>query len=449
MLTLGHVAGIVGAAAPSRGAGLPVCGFSTDTRSIRPGELFIALDGPNFRGSDYIDEAFRAGAVAAVAERGESDTGAVLLVDDASAALLRLGEDARARLDAPVAAITGTVGKTTTKDVLAALLGGRETVAAERSFNNGVGVPLTLLRTGRSTEALVLEIGASAPGEIARLTRAARPTHALVTLVAPGHLEGFGDLDVVAREKLSLFEGLEPGGVAFVNGDDPRLAAAEVPAGVERVSFGFGAACDVRAVDVEVDECGSSFRLRGEDVRIAAPLVGRHNVMNVLAAIALARALDVPLEEIARRARDVAPAALRMESRVVGDMTVLFDCYNANPTSMNAALDAWTGLGNGARRVAILGDMLELGGDDERYHRELGRRLARTELDDVVLVGRHVGATRDEMVEAGFDASRILHVGDVIAGRPAILARLAPGDHVLLKGSRGVRLERLFDGGAG
>lgn len=446
MLTVAAVAEITASKPPESGGDLEVCGVSTDTRSLRPGQLFVAVDGPNFRGSDYIDEAFRAGAAAVVAERGESGAGVVLRVADARAALMRLGAHGRSLVKGPVAAITGSVGKTTTKDILATLFGGRNVVAAEKSFNNAIGIPLTLMRATSATEALVVEVGASEVGEIGRLTRLVRPTHAMITRVAPAHLDGFGSIEGVAREKLSLFEGLEAGGVALVNGDDPRLAGAVVPDGVERVAFGLGERNDVVARDIQVSDEDVAFTLEGE--RISAPLFGHHNVMNLLGAVAMARAMGLASDEIRERALLARPPSMRMEVRRVAEMTVLYDCYNANPASMTAALESWCSVGGEGRRVAVLGDMLELGEDSAAHHRDVGRRLADLDIDRIVFVGSEIEAAREELLGRGFDEQRVLHVEDVIAGRSAILRWLESGDRVLLKGSRGMALERLFEGAA-
>jgi UDP-N-acetylmuramoyl-tripeptide--D-alanyl-D-alanine ligase len=447
-MTLGEAAEIMGAELAAEHGGAPVAGVATDTRTLAPGEIFFAFDGERSRGSDHLDAAFAAGALAAVSPRPAPARGRVLVVPDVHAALLRLGAAVRSRLAIPVIAITGTNGKTTTKDALRALLAaGRRVVAAHGSFNNKIGVPLTICRADESTEALVLEIGTNAPGEIAMLGAVARPTMALITSIGPGHLEGLGGIDGVLREKLALADALIPGGWLFLNREDPRLAAA--PLARERfgnlVWYGLGADATVRAHDPVVDESGVGFRFGHGGPLVRAALHGDKNLVNLLGACAVARACGLDDATIARGAAAIETPKMRMEVRHERGIEATFDCYNANPASMEAALDAWTARGCGGRRIAVLGDMLELGAAAEPYHAALGRHLARLDLAHVVLVGSAMAAAQAALERSGAHQGRIRRFADVLAASDYVRALLRPGDRVLLKGSRGVGLERLFE----
>ncbi|MCA9320844.1 MAG: UDP-N-acetylmuramoyl-tripeptide--D-alanyl-D-alanine ligase, partial [Planctomycetes bacterium] len=282
--------------------------------------------------------------------------------------------------------------------------------------------------------------------EVATLTNVARPHLALITCIAPAHVEGLGGLDGIRAEKLTIAEGLVEGGVLFVNGDDPALVGAAVARrDVEVRSWGFGEHCELRGREPAVTNDGVSLRLSPEGPRIEAALLGRHNLSNLLAASVLARALGLTEDEIAAGARQVRPTPLRMERRQVGDWLVIFDCYNANPGSMTAALDELVRQPVVGRRVAILGDMLELGSDSEGHHRDLGRRLAGLGLDAVVFVGSAMRRAQAAAAKAGADAANLHAFDDARACRSDLLSLLRDRDTVLLKGSRGMVLETIFD----
>lgn len=448
-ITLQEIARLIGATVDPAAGACPVTGVSTDTRTIKAGDLFFAFDGGQRSGSDFIGEAFRAGAVAAVSPRAALVSGPVLVVADPGKALLSLGAHVRSRLSIPVIAVTGTNGKTTTKDAIAALLGQTmRVVAAAGSFNNQIGVPLTICRADESTEVLVLEIGTSGPGEILALGKIARPTIALITCVGPGHLQGLAGIDGVLREKMSLAETLIDGGWLFLNGDDPRLANAHVPqkARLGRVmTFGLSESCDFHPIDATTDETGVGFRLARDGRRIHARLRGRQNLLNLAAAVAVARKFGLSDAALERAALTIVPPKMRMEERRVAGMTVIYDCYNANPLSMNAALDEWCDRPTNHRRVAVLGDMLELGDETERYHRVLGQKLAKLTIEKIILVGSAMKFCEAALLEAGVKASKVSLYPDVHAAKAAALGSLLPGDEVLLKGSRGIGLERFIE----
>jgi UDP-N-acetylmuramoyl-tripeptide--D-alanyl-D-alanine ligase len=452
--TLNDIAAALGCDGPDEGGDLEITGISTDTRQLRPGELFVAVDGPNFRGRDFLEAAFERGAVAAVAASGPAagpicTAGPLLAVDDGAAALMRLGRAMRERLDIPVVGITGSVGKTSTKDALATILASeKRVVAARASFNNRIGVPLTLARVEPSTEVAVLEIGTSLPGEIRALTTVARPHVAVVTAIAEAHLEGLGSIEGVLAEKLSIREGLVEGGSLLLNGEDPRLAPRVRELGAR--SYGFSAEADFRAHAPEVGADGVSFRLSPQGPVIRAALVGRHNLLNLLAAASVARLLGMSEEAIAAAAPAVAAPRLRWQRREIatprgGRAALVLDCYNANPASMRAALATFAAQQGRGRAWLILGDMAELGAASASAHRELLEEVrAEPRFADaqIVLVGPAMSAAgaifgdREGVATANATAevSRALES----------LGGLADGDSLLVKGSRSMALEDAF-----
>lgn len=417
-----------------------VDGAEIDSRRVTAGELFVPVVAER-DGHDFVPAALAAGAAAYLTSRPVAgavadgpagvDAAPAIEVDDTVVALGALGGAARDRLPDRVVGITGSVGKTSVKDMLAAALRARfDTTASANSFNNELGVPLTLLGAHDGTEALVVEMGARGPGHVAALCRMARPTVGVVTRVAAVHTETFGSLDEVARAKGELVAALPGSGVAVLNAADPRVAAMAGRTPARVVTFGDGG--DVRAERVVLDgELRPSFRLvtpwGDEDVALAAR--GFHMVENAVAAAAAALACEVPLAGVAAALRTAAVSHWRMELRTLpSGARLLNDAYNANPTSMAAALRALVVL-DGRRHVAVLGLMAELGPTSEDEHRAVGD-MARDLGVEVVAVG--VPAYGGTLV-------------DDLDGAVAALGDLGPGDAVLLKGSRVVGLERLAD----
>lgn len=435
-------------------------GVTTDTRRDCAGEVFVALRGERHDSHDYLHDAVAHGAVGLVVDR-DVEVAALMRrarlqgarepflvkVGDTSRALLDLAKEHRRRSRAKVVGITGSCGKTSTKEWLGAVLeASMPAVRSPGSFNNDVGVPLTLFQLDDETRAAVVEIGTSAPGEIERLTDVARPDIGIVTCVAPAHLEGLGSLEGVAREKSSLPRGLPADGVCILNGDDAacREMAAVTSARVELVRVNQEA--DWFATDVRFHALGTSFLLQGARP-VTVPRLGSHNVYNALAVIAAAHHLGVPEEEVLRRLADVPSAARRLEPKRVGGVTIFDDTYNMNPESARSALQAIAGLRpeRGGRAVAVLGGMAELGADSAALHRRLGEQVARSGQDRLVCVGADARAIADGALAAGMPAARVLHVDDADAARAALLDELSPGDRVLCKASRCVQLDRFVD----
>jgi UDP-N-acetylmuramoyl-tripeptide--D-alanyl-D-alanine ligase len=427
-------------AAGGRSGGFAVTGISIDTRSLQPGDLFVALQGER-DGHDFVAEAFAKGAAGAMVSRDVAG-GAVLRVDDTLVALTRLGEFARARSQAKVIAVTGSVGKTTTKEMLRRALAPFGSVhAAEASFNNHIGVPLTLARMPRDTGFAVLEIGMNHPGEIAPLARIARPHAAIVTNVERAHIGLMGSEEAIAEEKASIFRGLVPGGTAILPRDSAFLTtlSAAVPAGAVKVTFGKGELADARLVEAEssAEACDVLARIGDVLVRFGLAAPGAHMAMNAVAALAAASAVGVDVEQAAAALDGFTPLAGRGARRniaVAGGTAMLLDeSYNASGASMRAAF-AVLALQNG-RRVAVLGDMLELGEDAEDEHVDLRGPL----IDAADLV-----FTCGEMMGYLFDVLPVDrqggHAANAAALAPLVKAALQDGDCVLVKGSYGSRM---------
>ena len=433
-------------------------GISTDSRSTRPGELYVALSGERFDGHDFVARALAAGAEGAVVSRptGAVGGGARLYpVEDTLVALGRLASHRRQALPASVVGITGSSGKTGTKDLTAGALAGSLRVHATRgNLNNRVGVPLTLLSAPPDAQVVVAEMGTNEPGEIAILTGIARPDVGVVTTVGESHLEKLGSLEGVLAEKLALLGGLPPEGSALVGDTPPELplAARRIREGARVAGWSERADPDLRPGLAERDPSGHfTFSWRGERVALAVP--GRHYVANALLALAVAETLGVPPAEAARGVATVPPPPMRGEVRRLGGLTLLVDCYNANPQSVRAALDLLEGH-SGRCRVAVLGTMLELGEGSGALHRRVLEDALGRDLELVVATGGFARAAAQAPTRAGGPGLELLIAPEPEDAYPLLRARLAGDEVVLLKASRGVALERLLplferDWGAG
>lgn len=418
---------------------------STDTRSMPAGSLFVALCGEHFDAHELLDKAVRSGAVAAVVERIPEDAPAIpyFLVEDTVVALGALARFYRRRLDASVCAITGSNGKTTTKELTKAVLATRfRTHANTGNLNNLVGAPLTLLATPPDAEAVVVELGTNAPGEVARLAAIAEPDACIVTGIAEEHLEGLGDLEGVLREETSILLTLPHAGFAVVSDEPPALAQRARELGARTLAAGWSEGADpgLRAEDVRITEQGNvAFRWQGRDVQLALP--ARHNARNALLALGLAREWGVNPDAAIQALGTVRAGRLRGEIARLGDLTVLVDCYNSNPSSLRAAVDTLQGMPARGARVAVIGTMLELGPRSAEIHREAARTLAASSIDLIVATGEFYPAF--ERLASGL-GERLARVHDPLDAFPVLEARLRGDETVLLKGSRGVALERLL-----
>lgn len=432
-------------------------GVTTDTRVAAPGALFVALRGERHDAHAFLAEAARAGAAAAVVSDAAAPGAAGLprlLVADTLAALGAVAHHHRRRFDLPVVGVTGSNGKTTTREMVAAILATRGPVLkTEGNLNNEVGVPLTLLRLEASHRAAVVELGMSHPGEIARLCALARPQVGVVTNAAAAHLEGLGSVEGVADAKAELYQGLPPGGVAVANADDPRMLRRAQASGRRLLTFAAGRQRrgDVVVLEVLSQDAGGLRFLLGignREVPIALGLVGAHNAANAAAAACAAIALGCSDAEIARGLAAVAPVGRRLRlERLPSGVLLVDDCYNANPLSMAAALGTLVELARaeGGRPLAVLGDMLELGAEGPALHRQVGAGAAAAGLHRLLCFGPLARELQAGAVAAGLPPGQAFHTEDVAALAARARAELAAGDVLLVKASRGMRLERLVE----
>lgn len=428
--------------------GVPVGGVAIDSRTVGVGEAFFAIHGHRLDGHAFLADAAARGAACLVVHTVPDDPPAnapLVLVDDTTRALGRLAAWHRARFTVPVVAVTGSNGKTTTKEMIAAVLGTRWNVLKpERSFNNQWGLPLTLLKLGAEHGAVALELGTNQRGEIATLAAIADPTVGVVTTVAAVHTEFLGSLEGVRDEKAALVRAVKASGVVALNADDARVASMARETAARVITYGCAAA-DVRAGDIAEPADGLRFMLECGAARhpVALAFAGRHNMTNALAAAAAGVALGFSLEEIARGLATARPMKGRCVWRTAGDVLVLDDTYNASPSSVRAALDTLATRRDDRRAIVVLGDMLELGAASDDAHREVGRLVAALPADEFVGVGPGMALALEAARAAGIGAAQhFSRFEDTVAH---LLKRLAPGDVVLVKGSRGMRMERVAD----
>lgn len=429
----------------------PVGGITIDSRRLAPGEAFVAIQGHRFDGHGFIDEAAHRGASCLIVSRlPESSNGSsalpLILVRDTTKALGQLAQFHRVRFRQPVIAVTGSCGKTTTKELIAHLVGEPGAVLKTTGTqNNHIGVPLTLLRLAPEHRMAVIELGSNHPGEIAYLASIVEPDMAVITNIGPVHLEFLGSIMGVLQEKLSLLDVLPAEGTAILPGDqlDVCLEAPQhLDPHVRMVTFGTSDRCDIQALDIHRAEQGMTLRLRDQISRWAIPLVGHHNVENALTAVACAWALGVPLSTA--RARLASFQAVPLRSQVVRrqGLTILNDCYNANPLSFARALETLRDM-EVRRKVAIVGDMLELGSYAPAAHEAIGRLASQLGIDAVLAVGEYAGCVAQGVRELRPDGVTTFRtVRELINDLPAVLQE---GDGLLVKGSRRLSLEQVTE----
>jgi UDP-N-acetylmuramoyl-tripeptide--D-alanyl-D-alanine ligase len=425
-------------------------GYSIDTRTVRPGELFFAVKGERLDGHDFVEQALKAGAAAAVVARDRAGKYAhksgLLVVEDTLAALQKLATAVRKLWAKPLIGITGSAGKTTTKEAIAHLLSTRYRVLkSEGNFNNHFGLPLMLLKLEPEHDVAVIEMGMSHLGEIRALAAIAQPEMGVVTCVAPVHLEFFDSLAGIAHAKYELVEALPPGGTAVLNADDEYVSQFGRDFRGKVVTFGISPGADVRAEKFEsLGTAGSRFELIAGGCRetVTSPLVGKHNVYNMLAAVAVALERGLSPSEAGAALGSLSASDKRGQVIQVGDTTVINDCYNSNPKALDAMVDSLATMPAG-RRIVVAGEMLELGLAAEELHRRCGQHVADRGID--VLIG--VRGQARQMVEAarkrGMATAEFMESPEQAGEWLAREAR--KGDVVLLKASRGVKLEKALE----
>ena len=424
-------------------------GYSIDSRTIRAGELFFAVKGERFDGHDFVSAALEKGAAAAVIRKDQwhrySWTTRVLMVEDTLAALQMLATAVRKVWGKPLVGVTGSMGKTTTKEALAHVLGTRfRVLKSEGNFNNHFGLPLMLLKLEPEHDVAVIEMGMSHAGEIRALAKIAQPEIGVVTNVAPVHLEFFDSLAGIARAKYELIESLPAGGTAVLNADDDYVSQFGRDFKGKVILYGTRATAEVRAENIENRGAeGSEFDViaAGKRQHARLPLVGEHNILNALPAVAVGLVRGLTLSEAAGALATLAPADKRGQVLQLGNITVINDCYNCNPNALNAMVDALASVA-AKRRIVVAGAMLELGPTAEELHRQAGRHVARKKID--FLLG--VRGAAQAMVEAAREAGMQAKFVETPEEAGEWLAReTRDGDVVLLKASRGVKLEKALE----
>lgn len=428
------------------GADVSVTGVSTDTRTIEKGMLFVAVRGESFDGNDFIDAAAEKGAAAVISDRAEgaeSHSVPVILVKDSRAAQLALAHYHRMRFPVKLVGVTGSVGKTSTKDMVYAVLSAKyTTLKTEGNFNNDIGLPRTLFRLNESYGAAVIEMGMSDLGEISVLSKAAAPDICIITNIGWCHIENLKSRENILKAKLEILDGASANAPLILNGDDEFLKTVDIP-GRRIVKYGRSEECDVRAEDITQSADGQEFTLiyGGRSYPAKLPVVGEHHVMNALAAFAAGIEAGMTPDEIV-------PAFLRYESSGMrqriekrGEITVILDCYNASPTSMESSLSVLGGMTVTGRKCAVLGDMLELGAMSAQLHAGVADYIMKN-ADCAFLYGAEMAHCRERLEHAGFE---VYHSTDKAALTAQLLEWLRPGDAVLFKGSRGMRMEEIAE----
>ena len=435
------------------GEDVSVTGVSIDSREASPGDLFVALSGSRVDGHDFVGRVQAAGGRAVLVSRADAlpePSPPAVVVDDTRRALLDLAADERGSFTGNVVGVTGSVGKTSVKDLTAAVLRTRHRVGvAPRSYNTEVGVPVTLMNMPPDAEVAVLEMGSRGRGHIARLCEIARPDVGVVTNVGLAHLEMFGSPNAVAAAKRELVEALPERGTAVLNADDPVVRAFADHTAATTLLYGTGAGADVRAEDLALDRAGHpSFTLRtpaGAE-RVELSLAGEHMAWNALAAAACGIALGLTPGECATGLKEARVSPWRMEVFAGRDgVTVVNDAYNANPASMAAALKASRWMAGDGRCLAVLGEMAELGAVSTREHERVGELIARVGIDRLVTVGSAARAIGAGAVREGVDPAHVTATDSVAEAIEAIRQAMRPGDVILVKGSRVTALERVAE----
>jgi UDP-N-acetylmuramoyl-tripeptide--D-alanyl-D-alanine ligase len=422
-----------------------------DSRKVTKGDVFVALKSERDDGHRFVNAAFAAGAAAVIVDRrthvecAPRDARKLIAVDDPLVAVQRVAARYRKELGILIVGVTGSSGKTTTRSFVAAVLKSALPVGETyTNWNNHIGVPQSILRFTGGEWAGVIEMGANHEGEISVLSKIVRPDIALITNIGYAHVGLFGSLAATTRAKFEIVDGLAPEGFLLCNGDDPRLVAGARKRGVRTEYFGLSPRCKIRPSEVSFDAAhGLSFVLDGQKFRLEVP--GRHFLYSALPAVFLGRRCGIPDDRIAQALAAQRPVALRGTVVDKHGIRFIVDCYNANPSSMKSAIGALLDLAGKRKKVAVVGDMLELGSHAKRLHRELGRSLAENGIKKVVAVGDWAGAVADGALAAGMKPERIRTAQKAEAAAGIVKRFVAPGEMVLLKGSRGMHLETVLE----
>lgn len=439
---------------------ISVSGVSIDTRTIKKGELFVAIRGGAFDGHDFVSQAFEMGACGAVIDRSQSDkiekrikdnTKALIAVDDTIMALQEMAAFHRQKYYIRVVGVTGTNGKTTTKEMIARILGQRLWVLKnEGNLNNHIGVPLTLLRLNKRHQAAVIEMGMSGIGEIARLCEIAAPNIGVVTNIGAAHLEGLGSIENVIKAKGEVVESLSESDTAVINADDKNSVSLKNKAKGKVITFGIDNDADIMAVDIRHQRpSGAIFTIKKghDEISVRLSMSGRHNIYNALAAAAAAVMLNFDLEDIKAGLEGFEPFKMRSEIMVLNSgVRIINDSYNANPASMEAAIRLLSDFKNNGRTFAVLGDMFELGDYAREAHLNTGRAAVDSGIDYLIAVGELAGFIASGASSAGMKQDNIFVCMDHQEAVDILNRLTHSGDTVLIKGSRKMAMERITEG---
>jgi UDP-N-acetylmuramoyl-tripeptide--D-alanyl-D-alanine ligase len=422
-------------------------GISTDTRSLTPGSLFVALSGDRFDGHDFLAEAIRQGVTGVVVSRGPAEPCqgvAVFLVEDTRTAFQELARFHRCRFQLPVIAVTGSNGKTSTKDMIAAILSTQlHVLKTEANFNNEIGLSQTLLKIDATHQAVVVEMGMRGRGEIAGLAAIALPTVGVVTNVGETHLERLGSIDNIAAAKAELIEALDGKGLAILNGDDPYVRAMSGITAARAVYYGLNPDSDIRAINITqtAQEVAFDCAAGADYFRVVVPMPGIHNAYNALAAIAVGVELGLAPEHVIQGLAQFEAGKMRLNIKKINGVTVIDDTYNASPLSMAAAIEVLASVAKG-RKLAAIGDMLELGPAAPAAHSKVGAHLASIGVEVVFTIGELARVAGEAALEKGVPV--VIPCSSHEEAVRELRQRLFPGDTLLLKGSRGMTMEKLL-----
>lgn len=424
-----------------------VAGVTTDTRKITNANLFVPLQGEKSNGHDHVQQAFEQGASASFWEHNQPNPpegAALVFVDDSLKALQQLAKAYLNELDTKVIGITGSNGKTTTKDMTASILGTKYRVhKTSGNFNNHIGLPLTVLSAPEDTEMLILEMGMSSRGEISLLSKIGQPDAAIITNIGESHLLDLGSREGIADAKMEIVEGLKPDGVLIYNGDEPLLINRVTDLEIRKISFGRSLTNDYYPLKIESGQDDMKFTIEKEGQHeFLLPVLGTHNVLNSMAAIAVGREMGVSFDEIAKGLSELKLTNMRMEVTFgAKGEKIINDAYNASPTSMKAAIELVKAMTDATKKILVLGDMLELGPEEAAYHYKMGELI--TEEIDYVLAYGELSANLAEGAKGNLGAERVFHFDDKQALVQKLKELTEPRALVLVKASRGMRLEEV------
>lgn len=427
-------------------------GVTTDSRKVTKASLFIPLIGEKFDGHDYIEQCFKAGASVCLTSKPIPEVAgcSAVLVDDTAKALRDLAAWHRKKFVIPVVGITGSVGKTSTKDMVSCVLSQKYSVLkTQGNFNNEIGLPLTVLNIDSSHETAVIEMGMSGFGEISRLTSIARPDIAIITNIGVSHIEKLGSQEGILKAKLEILEGLHKDGLVVLNGDDPLLKPLKGKLPFRTVLYGMHRGSDYTASNYQtMGEQGTSFEITVNETlyNVEIPVPGIHNVYNALAAIAAGIEMKIPMEIIIDGIKQFSPGNMRQSIINHNGIKIINDAYNASPQSMQAAINVLEEISSGSRSIAVLGDMFEMGDMSKDLHYSVGEFIKNKKINYIITVGQDSGMISQAVADSGNGEIKLRHFESNKEALKYILGIVMPGDYILIKGSRGMKMEEIADG---